>query len=57
MAFLFNRNRQRSNSDICRTTKELLSKLETGKDERVAAQELVRILATMKLTLQGSTGN
>jgi len=56
MAFLFNRNRQRSNSDICRTTKELLIKLETGKDERVAAQELVRILANMKLTLQGTTG-
>jgi len=56
MAFLFNRNRQRSNSDICRATKELLIKLETGKDERVAAQELVRILANMKLTLQGTTG-
>lgn len=59
MAFLFSRNRQRSNSDLCRSTKDLLIKLETNKDERLTPrieEELARNLAQMKLTLQGTSG-
>jgi calcium binding protein 39 len=59
MAFLFNRNRQRSGSDLCRSTKDLLLKLEGNKDERLTArfeEDLARNLGQMKLTLQGTVG-
>jgi len=60
MAFLFGgRNRQRSNSDLCRSTKDLLLKLESNRDDRLTPrfeEDLARNLGQMKLTLQGTSG-
>lgn len=60
MAFLFGgRNRQRSNSDLCRSTKDLLLKLESNTDDRLTPrfeEDLARNLGQMKLTLQGTSG-
>jgi len=59
MAFLFGRNRQRSNSDLCRSTKDLLLKLESNRDERLTPryeEDLARNLGQMKLILQGTSG-
>ncbi len=59
MAFaLFGRNRQKTNAELCRATKELLQKV--GLEEKPSPkveEELARNLAQMKLTLQGTTGN
>lgn len=60
MAFLFGgKNRQRSSSEICKSTKDLLFKIEFSRDERFTPrfeEELARNLAQMKITLQGTTG-
>ncbi|KAI9668356.1 MAG: hypothetical protein M1831_001110 [Alyxoria varia] len=55
MAFLFNRNRQKGNAELCRSCKELLQKInsEEGAPARVE-EELTRNLQQMKLTLQGT---
>lgn len=57
MAFLFGRNRQKSNADLCRATKDLLTRLSA--DERPnprVEEELAKNLAQMKITLQGTAG-
>jgi len=59
MAFLFGRNKQRSSLDLCRSTRELLHKLEGSRDERSLPrieEELARNLGQMKLVLQGTAG-
>ena len=59
MAFLFGRNRQRSNNDLARITKDLLQRLETCTDDKQLPRiedDLNKTLAQMKVILQGSQG-
>jgi len=55
MAFLFGRSRQRSASDLVKSTKELLLRLnkDDGQNQK-NEEELARTLALTKTTLQGS---
>lgn len=56
--FLGGRPRQRANSDICRSTRDLLQKFATGvAPSPKIEEELARNLGHMKLTLQGTTGS
>lgn len=54
MAFLFSRSKQRSNADLCKSTKDLLQRL-LGDEKPVdrIEEELARNLSQMKQTLQG----
>lgn len=57
MAFLFNKNKQRGNLELCRSTKDTLQKLEAGEklSPRVE-EELARNISSMKVVLQGTAG-
>lgn len=51
------RSRPRANSDLCRSTRGLLQRVESGGPAAPKLmEELTRNLAQMKLTLQGTTG-
>ncbi|EOD48954.1 Conidiophore development protein hyma protein [Neofusicoccum parvum] len=55
MAFLFNRNKQRSNMDLVRSTKEALQRLAAEeKPQPKTEEDLSRNLAQMKIVLQGT---
>lgn len=57
MAFLFNRNKQRSNMDLVRSTKEALQRLATEeKPQPKTEEDLSRNLTQMKIVLQGTPG-
>ncbi|KAB2580031.1 Mo25-like protein [Lasiodiplodia theobromae] len=55
MAFLFNRNKQRSNMDLVRSTKEALQRLAAEeKPQPKTEEDLSRNLTQMKIVLQGT---
>lgn len=57
MAFLFNRNKQRSNMDLVRSTKEALQRLAAEeKPQPKTEEDLSRNLTQMKIVLQGTPG-
>ncbi|KAI9884558.1 MAG: Guanine nucleotide exchange factor lte1 [Watsoniomyces obsoletus] len=54
MAFLFGRNKQKSSADMARLARELIPKIDGGPGQQKQTEELVKLLAQMKLVLQGT---
>ncbi|KAH8148715.1 uncharacterized protein LAJ45_07058 [Morchella importuna] len=54
MSFLFGRNRQKTPQDLVRAVRESISRLDVPLERRRASEEVSRLLAQMKVVLQGN---
>ena len=57
MAFLFNRNKQKGNMDLVRSTKDALLRMtQEERPQPKTEEDLARNLTQMKIILQGTPG-
>lgn len=54
MSFLFSRNRQKTPQDLVRAVRESISRMDVPLERRRASEEASRLLAQMKVVLQGN---
>ncbi|KAH0605830.1 uncharacterized protein H6S33_004287 [Morchella sextelata] len=54
MSFLFGRNRQKTPQDLVRAVRESISRMDVPLERRRASEEVSRLLAQMKVVLQGN---